>query len=385
MKNIFLFLTLFPTYSIAVLPLKTNSVKPIEKIFQIKMEMNKIEQKEVVETLRSFIKSSKPNRLMGTPGHTAAVNFIGEFIQANDPHKTGKVSVQEFSPDIEFAQKFYNLDFKLKVEDKFSKTSAEYKNWKSFTDSMLKALKDFKKVKGQNIVWEKKGTTDSDQVIIVGASYDTLNINAKTNMVDLKGDMPGADKNGTGVVTLLYLIKELAKYDLKNTVRVVFLDYQGLGFLGAKSYVEELQNEVLKAKTLKIMGFIGVEMVGNDSKVFDKEQKLGNMCLYYSLPGKPLYAKENEMALNLSRIGKEIASDVTFKPMGNGFEYSDNIMFQEAGIPSLVYSQNWETDFNSSRYHTPDDFVETINQHTFHKSVQSINAGVLSMALNVTK
>jgi hypothetical protein len=60
-------------------------------------------------------------------------------------------------------------------------------------------------------------------------------------------------------------------------------------------------------------------------------------------------------------------------------------MFQEAGIPSVVFSQNWEMDFNNTRYHTPDDFVETINQHTFHKALLSINAGVVSQALEITK
>jgi hypothetical protein len=372
-----------------VLILSINSfaktIKPIKSAYDLRSAISKTEQKEVIETLRSFVKASKPNRLMGSPGHAGAVSFIADFIMKNDPTKTGTLTEQEFMPEIEFAQKFYQMDFKLKVEDKFPKTSPEYKNWKSFTDSMVKALGEFKKIKGQNLIWEKKGTSENPNLIIVGASYDTININQKTNTVDLKGNMPGADKNASGVVSLLYLIRELARYELKHTLRVVFLDYQGMGFLGAKHFVEELKNESLKNKNLKNAYFINVEMIGNDSKVFDKEQKLGNMCLYYSLPGKPLYEKENELALQLVKMGKEVGGDVSFKPNANGFEYSDNIMFQEAGIPSVVFSQNWETDFNNTRYHTPDDFVETINQHTFHKALLSINAGVVSQALEITK
>lgn len=359
------------------LPVRTPD---LSRLYMVKMYVTKLTQDESVNLLRDFVKAGRPARLMGTTGHKNAVEFIENKIKEFDPKRSGKFIIDEFIPNTKEAMEFYQKDFAEKIEGKFPKNSAEYKNWQNFTKSIQDTLKMFSQIKGKNLVWEKKGTLEKDaKIYVVGANYDTMNIDPKTNQLVLKEYSPGADKNGSGVTALLMLIKHLAPIEIKHTVRVVFFDYQSLGFLGSEAYVKSL------SKDDKVEVFIDIEMIGNDSKVFDKEDRMGNMSLYFSTPGKNTYAKEEELSLRLTKAGKETTSEVEFKAKPIGFEYSDNIKFWEAGIPSLVFSQNWETDFNSKRYHTKDDFVETINQRTFHKSLQYITGGVLSLALDLTK
>lgn len=353
------------------------------RFYDVRNRASKIEEKAVVATLRDFIKKTKPSRLMGTPGHDQAISFISDFISSVDKEKTGVIQVLDFNPDFEWAKKFYELDFKLKVEGKIPPTDPAYKNWKNFTSSMDKTIDQFIKVKGSNIVWEKKGK-NPNQVIVIGANYDTMNVDPKTNMVDLKSVSPGADKNGTGVTALLYTIQELAKVELNKTIRIVFFDYQSIGYLGAKAYVEELGKEKMKNKDLQVEAFFGVEMIGYDTITADKEKKNGNFHLYYSNPGKVTYSKEKDLAATISKLNAVMMNGVTFKEMPNGFEYSDNIIFQDAGIPSLVFSQNWDSDFNNM-YHTPNDFVERINQKSFHRALTTIVGSAISLALEINK
>lgn len=355
-----------------------EKIPDLSRLYMVKLYVSKVTQEEVINLLRDFVKAGRPARLMGTTGHAKAIEFISQKVKEFDPNSSGIFSVQEFSPNIKDAISFYQKDFEEKVEGKFPKNSPEYKNWSNFTKSIQDTLKMFQNTRGKNLVWEKKGTGSDKKIYVIGANYDTVNIDPKTNQLVLKEYMPGADKNGTGVTTLLMLIKHLAPIELKNTVRIVFFDYQSLGFLGSEAYVSHLKGD-------KVEAFLNVEMIGNDSKVFDKEDKMGNMSLYFSVPGKPTHETEVAISERLTKAGKEVASDVEFKAKPIGFEFSDNIKFWEGGIPSLVYSQNWETDFNSKRYHTKDDFVETINQRTFHKSLQYITGGVLSLALDLTK
>lgn len=353
-------------------------IPDLSRLYMVKLYITKMTQDEAVNLLRDFVKAGKPARLMGTTGHKNAIEFIENKTKEFDPNSSGTFTKEEFTPNVKDAVAFYQKDFEEKVEGKFPRNSAEYKNWLNFTKSVQDTLKMFANTKGKNLVWEKKGTLADKKIFVVGANYDTMNIDPKTNQLALKEYSPGADKNGSGVAALLMLIKHLAPIELKHTVRVVFFDYQSLGFLGSEAYVSSIKND-------KVEAFIDVEMIGNDSKVFDKEDRMGNMSLYFSTPGKPTYTAEEAISARLTKAGKEVTGEVEFKAKPIGFEFSDNIKFQEAGIPSLVFSQNWETDFNSKRYHTKDDFVETINQRTFHKSLQYITGGVLSLALDLTK
>ena len=245
--------------------------------FQVKTELQKISQRNLIEYLNGFVKASAPSRMVGHPGHLAARAFIKETIQKMDKKSTGKLTLVGFTPDVEEAKKFYQKDFNEKVEGKVPKNSPDYQKWAKFTTYMGQLAEKNKAVTGENIVWEKAGI-NPDKVLVVTAHYDTISHDPNTLMVREKDAMPGANYNASGVSVALGLIQTLSQIEFNYTVQVVFLDWQGIGFLGSYQYAQELKKLTKNGKTL--MGVVNLEMLGQDTSFLDKTKQTGNMSVY---------------------------------------------------------------------------------------------------------
>jgi hypothetical protein len=147
--------------------------------------------------------------------------------------------------------------------------------------------------------------------------------------------------------------------------------------VGSHAYVEKMGDQ-------KISGFINLLMLGNDSKRDDKEKKINNMKLYLRSPGE----KGNENDLKLASLiftnGKRLYSAIEFKLEANGMNSSSHVNFWEAGHPAICLSQNWESDFNP-RFHTSNDFVETLNMNTYVNAFRYIAGAVLAWNYDIVK
>jgi Zn-dependent M28 family amino/carboxypeptidase len=231
-----------------------------------------------------------------------------------------------------------------------------------------------KDVPVQNMTWEKAGKSP-DKLLIVTAHYDTISHDKKTLLVKENESMPGANYNASGVAVALGLIKVLSQIDLNYSVRVVFLDWQGIGFHGSSQYAKEL-----KGLGKDILGVINLEMLGQDTSFFDKTKKNGNMSVYLrNLDDEARWVKK------LTEHGGKITQKVTFEMKPNGFENSDNFRFWEQGFFSATFSQNWEDDFNPKFYQTSQDTSETLNHETLLHSYQYVGGAVIGSLLDLTK
>ena len=359
-------------------------IKPYEqKIktnYSIQSVVEKLSRDAIEKNLRDFVASGRPSRFVGSPGHQKALDYLeGKLKSFNSKGVT--FTKQEFTPDIARAGNFYAEDFKKEVVAKISPTDPNYDHWKGFTLSMMKTLDSVKEVKGYNLIWEKKGTTKPDEVIILGANYDTLLNDPKTMIVDSKGAMPGADNNGTGVAALLSMIEILDKLDLPKTVRIVFFDFEEMAFSGSHAYVEKMNAE---KGNQKIAGFLSLVMLGNDSKREDKDKKLNNFKLYLRAPTEKGAEEDLKLTTMITDAGKRLYNSIEFKPEANGMNSSSHISFWEAGVPAVCLTQNWETDFNP-RFHTPNDFVETLNMNTYSNAFRYITGSVLAWDYDIVK
>lgn len=350
--------------------------KKVKNNYNIATVTEKLSRDAIEKNLRDFVASGRPSRFVGTPGHKKAQAFIEERLKS---FKSSGASFtkQEFTPDIARAGAFYAEDFKNEVVAKISPTDPNYNHWKGFTLSMMKTLDSVKGQKGYNLIWEKKGVVKPEEVIVLGANYDTLLNDPKSMVVDTKGAMPGADNNGTGVAALLSMIEILDKLDLPKTVRIVFFDFEELGFMGSRAFVEKMGDQ-------KIAGYINLVMLGHDSKREDKEKKVNNMKLYLRAPGVKGSEDDLKLATLISNNGKRLYSMVEFKPEANGMNSSSHISFWEVGHPAICLSQNWESDFNP-RFHTPNDFVETLNMNTYTFGFRYITGALLAWNYDIVK
>lgn len=316
--------------------------KKIKTNYNITSATEKISRDALEKNLREFVASGRPSRFVGSAGHEKAREFIVEKLKS----------------------------FKSKGAS-FEKSEFTPLPHKSLAPSMVKSLDLVKGKLGYNFIWEKTGTTHPLDVLILGANYDTyLN-------------MPGADNNATGVAALLSMIEILDKLDLPKTVRIVFFDFEELGFLGSRDYVEKLKTQ---SKSQKILGYVNLVMLGNDSKREDKEKKFNNMKIYLRSSEKDsLGFAEDQKLLDLIQVpGKRLYGQIDFAPLGNGMNASSHVSFWEGGIPAICMSQNWESDFNP-RFHTSNDFVETLNMNTYINAFRYITGAVLAWNYDVVK
>ncbi|WP_408096242.1 M28 family metallopeptidase [Peredibacter sp. HCB2-198] len=342
--------------------------------FQLKSDLQQVSNKNLVEWVNTFVKASAPSRMVGMPGHEKARNYLLETIEKLDPKKTGKLSMNSVSPEVDTVKKFYQKDFDEKVEGKIPKGSPDYMKWQKFTAYMQNLANSQKNNQVENIVWEKPGI-NTHRVLVVTAHYDTISHDPKTLLVKSNEAMPGANYNASGVAVALGLIKTMAQFDLNYSVQVVFLDWQGIGFHGSELYAREL-----KKNGKEVLGVVNLEMLGQDSSFFDKTKKTGNMSIYLRDN-----ADEARWVSKLLEHGKKITTKVTFEAKPNGFENSDNFRFWEQGFMSATFSQNWEDDFNPKFYQTAQDTPETLNHETLWHAYQYVGGAVIGTLLDLTK
>lgn len=310
--------------------------------------------------------------MVGMPGHEKAKNWLIKNIKGYDKKSSGKLSVINFTPDAEEAKRFYQKDFDEKVEGKISKVHPDYQKWLKFTSYMKGIVDKYKSHEGTNIVWEKQGI-DTSKILLITAHYDTISHDPTSLLITETKPMPGANFNASGVAVALALIKNLAQIDLNYSVQVVFLDWQGIGFLGSYEYAK-----LMKDKAKNIMGVINLEMLGQDTSFMDKAKKTGNMSVYF----RP---EDENFVKQLNKHGEKITSKITFEMKPQGFDNSDNVRFWEQGIIAATYSQNWEDDFNPKFYQTPQDTPETLNHETLYHAYQYLGGAVMGILLDITK
>lgn len=343
----------------------------------VRMEVEKVSQRDLLNTLNNFIKPSLPSRMVGQPGHESAQKFIEITLREMDPKSTGTVTTMSFKPDIEEGKNFHQRDFDEKVEGKIPKSTPDYQKWLHFTSYLKRQLDSLQNTEAHNIIWEKTGLSPK-KILVVTAHYDTITIDMKTMSINPKAPMPGANYNATGVAAALSLVKILSQVDLNYTVRVVFLDWQGIGFLGSYHYAKLLAEDKKAGK--EILGVVNLEMIGQDTSFLDKTKKTGNMVLY----GRQLVSDER-WANSLLEKGSHMGTKVNFELKANNFEQSDTFRFWEQGLPAVTFSQNWEDDFNPKFYQTSQDTAEVLNHETFYGAYKFIAGAVLSSLLDITR
>jgi hypothetical protein len=341
----------------------------------VRTEVQRISQRDLLSTLNNFIKPSLPSRMVGQPGHESAEKFIEFTIKENDPKNTGTVTTISFKPDLNEGKNFYQRDFDAKVEGKIPPTNPEYQKWFQFTNYLKRQLDSLQNTEAQNIVWEKPGLNPK-KILVVTAHYDTIIVDPKTMTINMKAPMPGANYNATGVAAALSLIKVLSQVDLNYTVRVVFLDWQAIGFLGSYQYANVLSQDKKVGK--EILGIVNIEMIGQDTSFLDKTKKSGNMVLY----GRP---QDTKLANALIEKGSRMGTKVGFQWKPNNFEQSDTFRFWDQGFTGVTFSQNWEDDFNPKFFQTSQDTAETLNHKTFYGAYVYIGGAVLSTLLDITR
>ncbi|MCX8183252.1 MAG: M20/M25/M40 family metallo-hydrolase [Crenarchaeota archaeon] len=166
-----------------------------------------------------------------------------------------------------------------------------------------------------NIIVEKKGVKYPEEIIVVGAHYDTV--------YGVKG---GVDNAG-GVALLMELAKSMSSLDLKRTVRFVFFTGEELGLRGSFNYVEKHKDEVEKVMMMINLDVNGGAIGGCNAVVTGPQE----VKTY-------LEAMSKELGVNLS-VSQDVYS-------------SDSVPFSNRGVPSVSF---YRRSGAGAYIHTPED------------------------------
>jgi len=116
----------------------------------------------------------------------------------------------------------------------------------------------------RNIVGSIQGKTVPEQIVIIGAHYDSTSDQPFTLA-------PGADDNASGSAAVMEIARIMSNYSFDYTVRFICFSAEELGLLGSRHYTQE---DARKGET--ILGMIDLDMIGYAAKVNEDLDLIAN-------------------------------------------------------------------------------------------------------------
>ena len=178
----------------------------------------------------------------------------------------------------------------------------------------------------RNVIAELNNDIDDDQVLIIGAHFDTT------------PDSSGANDNGSGVAVVSILAQELADDEMPFDLRFILFGAEETGLNGSYHYVQELGTH----ERSRIMAMINIDSVGaGDISVLGSE-RLRRISL----------ASANAVEIELA---------VEENPDAHG---SDHVPFLYAGIDAVFLFAEDHTYINS-----PEDTLQRVGPEPMAQAV----------------
>lgn len=198
--------------------------------------------------------------------------------------------------------------------------------------------------KGYNIIGEIPGSDLKDEVVMIGAHFDSWHAGT------------GTTDNGVGVAVMMEAMRLIKSLGIspRRTIRIALWGGEEQGLLGSRSYVKRTFGEWLD-KAYPYDSLRATEAAGKFSVYFNSD--LGN--------GKyrGIYTQGNEKAASIFRIwlrpfDKAGATTVTLKNITG----TDHLSFDAIGLPGFQFIQD-PLEYGSRTYHS--------NMDVFDKAVES--------------
>jgi hypothetical protein len=207
-----------------------------------------------------------------------------------------------------------------------------------------------------NVIVSIEGKTHPDEMVIIGAHYDTV------------FGTPGADDNASAVAMLLEMSRILKGFSPGRTIRLVFFVLEEppafrTQHMGSYVYAKEA-----KAKNENIKAMICLEMLGYyTDKKGGQTFPLPLMNLMYSstpdfiavvgnLKSRSLVDAVRSSLTHSSSIPVETLSTVSFVP---GVDFSDHWSFWKMGYPAVMITDT--AFYRNPNYHTERDTIDTLD------------------------
>lgn len=221
---------------------------------------------------------------------------------------------------------------------------------------------------GINVVGRRPGTTDPEQLVLVGAHYDHI------------ADCLGADDNATGVAGALEVARVLAPLPTERTLAIACWDEEERGLLGSSAWVADLgfagEETVVAYYNYDMIGFASDEPgsqgipFGFDGVFPEQYQQVednefrGDFILMAAdeLATEPAQAFEaHAQRVGLPTVGAILSAEFKNSQLFSDLRRSDHAPFWAADIPAMFFTDS--ANFRNAAYHCMmgEDTVDTLD------------------------
>lgn len=226
-----------------------------------------------------------------------------------------------------------------------------------------------------NIIAEISGTSRIDEIIIVGAHYDTVWLS------------PGANDNASGVAAMLEIARNLAGMNPERTIRFVAFSNEEQPFAGSDEmgsmmyarHVQEAGENIVAMYSLEMLGYYS-EAPGSQNYppplnwfypdqanfiAFVSNIKSGRM-LWQSLMA---FRKHSDFPVQGLVMSERLVPDI---------RRSDHASFWDTGYPAVMVTDT--ADFRNIHYHTVGDTIRTLDFRKMAGVVEGLSLMIASLA-----
>lgn len=225
--------------------------------------------------------------------------------------------------------------------------------------------------KVKNLIVEIPGATRSNEIIIIGAHYDTVY------------DCPGADDNSSGVAALLELARLLKSSHPARTLRFVafvneeppWFQTDDMGSLVYAQHARKLNENIVAA--------VSLETIGMYSDAEGSQQYPAGFGLLYPSKGNFISFIGNVSSRRLVREAIGVFRQTTKFPSEGaavpavipGVSWSDHWSFWNQGYPAIMVTDT--ALFRNQNYHLPGDKPETLDYGGMARVVRGLEKVVI--------
>ena len=208
----------------------------------------------------------------------------------------------------------------------------------------------------RNVIAQITGATKPDEIIIVGAHYDTVWLS------------PGADDNASGVAAVLELACSLAQNRRDKTLRFVAFVNEEQPFSGTENMGSQAYVQALLAQKENVSAMISLEMLGYYSEKPHSQNYPTPLRWFYPDTGSFIAFVSNvPSSLLLFRTIMYFRRHSDFHAEGlimperliPDIRRSDHASFWDAGYPALMVTDT--SFYRNNNYHTVGDVVRTLD------------------------
>jgi uncharacterized repeat protein (TIGR02543 family) len=205
---------------------------------------------------------------------------------------------------------------------------------------------------GRNVVGEKTGTIQPDEVLLITAHLDNL---------PSGGTAPGADDNASGSVGVMVSAEMLSQQSFNRTVRFVVFTGEEQWLLGSSAYADLVYQAGDNIVAVYNMDMLGTDNVGEPY-----------LRLHTRTTSNPGYAGDLAIANTFIDVVNTYSLSANLSPIidADGITQSDHSPFWSSGYSAILGIEDDQNDI-SPYYHTTADTVSTLNMTYFTNFVRA--------------